>query len=99
MPLCLSQSSRLRSPACASALEAYQAVGRKNERGVKDLVEFLPSALFTFVLSIGSLDNIYGAPSVSEDSKTEQDTHPVLQKLMVGMGAVAGGGGRGFITL
>lgn len=74
--------------------------GRKETRGgAKDLVEFLPPALFTFVLSIGSFDNMYGAPSVSEDSKTEQDTHPALQKLMVGMGAAAGGGGRGFITL
>lgn len=33
IPLCLSQSSRPRSPACASAWEAYRAVGRKHEGG------------------------------------------------------------------
>lgn len=37
------------------------------------------------VLSIGSFNNTYRAPTVSEDSKTEQDTHPVLKRFMFGM--------------
>lgn len=81
-PLCPSQSSlRPRPPACASPLEAYQAVGRENEQGPRTC----PQPSSTFVLSTGSFHALYRAPTVRGDSGTEQDTHRAIEKLVVGL--------------
>lgn len=50
-------------------------------RGLGHALSPLPRG---FVLSTGSFNAPYRAPSVREDSGTEQDTHQALEKLVVG---------------